>query len=97
MLWNLPFLWLMMAVAAVIILSFTVSTALNALIHDEAFGITGNTVVMALGFFTAIYLANLTGHRLADMGRALPVGVGGAFASLGFLIIFKGAMRRLFG
>lgn len=97
MLWNLSFMWLMMAAAAVIILSFIISMALNALIQSEAFGVTGNTFVMTVGFFAAIYLANSMGHRLADMGRALPVGVGGAFALLGFLIVFKGAMRRLFG
>lgn len=97
MLWNLPFLWLTMAVAAVVILSFIVSTALDALIRDEAFGATGNTVVMAFGFFAAIYLANIMGHRLSDLGRALPVGVGGAFTALSFLIALKGTMRRLFG
>ena len=51
MLWNLPVLWLTMAVAAVVILSFIVATALDALIRDEAFGAIGNTVVMAFGFF----------------------------------------------
>lgn len=97
MLWNLPFLWLVMAIAAVIILSFIVSTALNVLIREEAFGVTGNTVIMVFSFFAAIYLANISGYRLADMGRAIPVGVGGALVSLGFLIVFKGTMRRLFG
>lgn len=97
MLWNLAFIWLAMALACVTILSFIVATMLNALIGDEAFGATGNTVIMTLGFFAAIYLANFLGYRLTDLARAIPVGVGGAFALLGFLVVFKGTMRRLFG
>ena len=67
MLWNLGFMWLAMAVAAVVILSFIVATALNALIGEEGFGATGNAAVMAAGFFVGIYLANSLGYRLADI------------------------------
>lgn len=97
MLWNLPFLWLMMAITAVIILSFIISMALHTLIRDEAFGVTGNMMVMVVSFFAAIYLANIAGYRLTDLDRAIPVGVGGALVALGFLIVVKGTMRRLFG
>lgn len=97
MLWNLGFIWLAIALVCVIILSFIVATMLDALIGNEAFGAAGNAAVMTFGFFAAIYLANSLGYRLNDLARAIPVGVGGAFALFGFLVVFKGTMRRLFG
>lgn len=97
MLWNLGFLWLAMAVAAVVIPSFIVATALNALMGEEGFGATGNAVIIAGGFFAAIYAANSLGYRLAEMKLAIPVGIGGAFALLGLLVVFKAGLRRLTG
>lgn len=97
MLWNLGFMWLAMAVAAVVILSFIVATALNALMGDEGFGATGNAAVIAAGFFAGIYLANSLGYRLADMKLAIPVGLGSAFALLVLLVALKAAMRRMIG
>ena len=97
MLLNVGFMWLAMAVAAVVIVSFIVATALHAVVGDEGFGATGNAAVMAAGFFAGIYIANSLGYRLADVRQAIPVGVGGAFALFGLLVVLKAAMRRLVG
>lgn len=97
MLSNLGFLWLAMAVACVTILSFIIAMTLNALMRDEAFGATGNTVIMTFGFFAGIFAANSLGYRLTGVDQAIPLGLGSAFALFAFLVFLKGAMRRLFG
>ncbi|MBE0692401.1 MAG: hypothetical protein IH590_04760 [Aquamicrobium sp.] len=97
MLWNLGFGWLVMAATAVVILSFIVAMALNALMGEEGFGAAGNAAIIAIGFFAGIYVANLMGYRLADVQRAIATGLGGSFVLLGVLVALKAAMRRLIG
>ena len=97
MLWNLGAGWLLMAVVVVAILSFIVATALNALLGREAFGATGNAVVITVGFFLGILAANNLGYRLADVKLAVAVGLGGAFVCFSLLVALKAALRRFTG
>lgn len=97
MLWNLGFLWLAMALACVTILSFALALALDALTEGEAFGVTGNTAVMTSGFFAGIWLANSLGYQLVNVREAIPVGLSGAFALFGFLVVLRAVKRRLIG
>lgn len=97
MVWNLGAGWLVLAATAVAILSFIVATVLNALLGEEGFGAGGNAAIITVGFFGGIWLANMLGHHLAEVQRAIATGLGGAFLLLAVLILLKAAARRLGG
>jgi len=95
MLWNLDGLWLMMAIAMVVVLAFFLGSMIDALVREDGFGATGNMVIMAGGFFLAILLANSRGYNLRDLHEAILVGLGGAFACLVSLTLAKALAQRL--
>lgn len=95
MVWNLEIGWLLIAFVVVIILSFVLALALNAIMGEDGFGATGNTGVITVGFFLAIFIANSLGYRLADLGLAAATGLAGAFILLFTLASFKAALNRL--
>lgn len=95
MLWNLDASWLMMAVAVVVVLSFFLGSAIDALVHDDGFGSFGNSLIIAGGFFLTILAANHQGYNLHELHRAIMVGLAGAFVCLGSLTLFKALVVRL--
>lgn len=95
MLWNLDFVWLLLAVTVVSILGFLLSLGLDAIMGSEGFGAFGNMIVVVAGFFLGILVVNWFGIRLADLRLAALTGVGGAFACLFALAAIKGAVSRL--
>ncbi len=94
MLWNLDFVWLLLAVAAVSIVAFGLSIGLDAIMGEEGFGPTGNMVVITAGFFLSIFTANSLGIRLADLTMASAAGIAGAFLCLLVLVMLKAALNR---
>jgi len=48
----------MMTVASVAVFGFFFGTALDAIMREDGFGSTGNTLLFTLGFFVAIMVAN---------------------------------------
>jgi hypothetical protein len=95
MIWNLDSMWLMMAIATVVVLSYFFGTALNALMHDDGFGANGNAVIVASGFFLTIFGANYQGYDLHDMHQAIIVGLAGAFVVLASLTLVRALVRLL--
>lgn len=95
MVWNLEIGWLLTAFAVVVILSFIIALALNAIMGEDGFGATGNTVVIATGFFVAVFVANSLGYRLGDLRLAATTGLAGAYFLLFTLAAFKAALNRL--
>jgi hypothetical protein len=95
MLWNLDGTWLTMAVATVVVLSYFLGAAIDALVRDDGFGATGNAVIIACGFFLAILVANYQGHALRELHVAIMVGLAGAFAGLTALTLVKALLARL--
>lgn len=95
MLWNLDGLWLMMAIAMVVVLSFFLGSVIDALVREDGFGATGNMAIIAGGFFLAILAANSRGYNLRDLHEAIIVGLGGAFACLVSLTLVKALAQRL--
>lgn len=94
MLWNLDFVWLLLAITAVSIVAFGLSIGLDAIMGEEGFGPTGNMVVITAGFFLAIFTANSFGIRLADLTMASVAGITGAFLCLFVLAVLKAALNR---
>ena len=94
MLWNLGTEWLLFALVVVGIVSFVLAMALNAILGEDGFGVTGNAVVITAGFFLTIFAANALGYRLAHLQLATVTGLGGAFACLAALAVLKAALNR---
>lgn len=95
MIWNLDWGWLLMTITVVAALSFFFGAALDAIMRDDGFGPTGNTIIFVIGFFGAVYVANLGGINLRDIRMAVACGLGGAFATVATLAILKAGLQRL--
>ena len=95
MIWNLDAMWLMMAIALVVVLSYFFGSALDALMRDDGFGANGNAVIVACGFFLTILGANYQGYNLRDMHQAIIVGLAGAFVVLASLTLLRAVVRRI--
>ncbi len=95
MIWNLEPGWLMMAIAAVVVLALFFGSALDAIMHDDGFGPVGNMVVFTAGFFAAIIVANTYGINLRDLKLAVAYGLGGAFAMVSLLAMIKAGIAKI--
>ncbi len=95
MIWNLEWGWLMMTITVVAALSFFFGAALDAIMRDDGFGPTGNTIIFVIGFFGAVYFANVYGINLRDIKMAVAWGLGGAFATVATLAMLKAGLQRL--
>lgn len=94
MIWNLDSGWLMGAVATVGVLAFFFGSALDAIMREDGFGSTGNTIVFTAGFFVAIIAANTWGINLRDLKLAVGFGLGGAFSLVSILALLKAGLQR---
>jgi hypothetical protein len=95
MLLHLDTSWLLMTVAAVAVFGFFFGTALDAIMKDDGFGSTGNTVLFTLGFFVAVMAANEHGITLRDLRMAVAWGLGGAFIFISVMALIKAGLARL--
>jgi hypothetical protein len=93
--WNLEPGWLMMAVAAVIVLALFFGAALDAIMREDGFGPIGNMVLFTCGFFVAVFAANTWGIDLSDLKLAVAYGLGGAFAMVSLLAVLKAGIARI--
>ncbi|MCX7305216.1 MAG: hypothetical protein NTV73_12920 [Hyphomicrobiales bacterium] len=93
--WNLEPGWLMMAVAAVIVLALFFGAALDVIMRDDGFGPIGNMVVFTSGFFAAVLGANSWGVDLSDLKLAVACGLSGAFALVSLAAVLKAGIARI--
>jgi len=94
MLLHLDTSWLMMTVATVAVFGFFFGTALDAIMQDDGFGSTGNTLLFTLGFFVAVMVANEHGISLRDLKLAVAWGLGGAFTFVSMMALIKAGLAR---
>ncbi|UVK40319.1 hypothetical protein LHFGNBLO_001771 [Mesorhizobium sp. AR10] len=94
MLLHLDTSWLLMTVASVAVFGFFFGTALDAIMKDDGFGSTGNTLLFTLGFFLAVMVANEHGIVLRDLKLAVGWGLGGAFTFISTLALVKAGLAR---
>lgn len=87
--------WLLLAVVAVAMLSYFFAIGLHALLEEAAFGPLGNTAIVTVGFFGAIYAANLGGWRFGTLLDAMLTGIAGAFLLFLTLVLLKRLLNRL--
>ncbi len=95
MIWNLDYEWLLMAVAIVSMLSFFLGMALDGVMEEDGFGAVGNTVIITVGFFLGIFIANTYGIYLRDLKLAITAGLCGSFITLATLAISKSVLAKL--
>jgi len=94
MLTRLDTTWLIFAIAAVAMLAYLFSTALQGALRDAGFGVVTNAAIITAGFFAAIYAANSYGTRF-DLMSGIFAGLAGAFVLLLMLVLLKAALGRL--
>lgn len=94
MIWNLDAAWLLMAVAAVMVMAFFFGTALHAVMGDDGFGPNGNMILFTTGFMGAVVIANLYGISLRDLKLATATGLCGAFSLIATLALAKAGLTR---
>ncbi len=95
MIWKLDPAWLMMAVASVAVLSFFFGSIMDAIMSDDGFGPFGNMILIAIGFFAAIFVANVYGVAMRNLTFAMATGLSGAFLTLSVLALIKAALARI--
>ncbi|OHV86347.1 hypothetical protein [Mesorhizobium sp. ORS 3428] len=95
MLLHLSATWLLFAVATVAVFGFFFGTALDAIMKDDGFGSTGNTLLFTLGFFVAVMVANAHGISFRDLRLAVAWGLGGAFVFISVMALIKAGLARL--
>ena len=74
--------------------AFFFGTALDAIMKDDGFGPTGNTLLFTVGFFGAVLVANSYGVSLRDLKLAVAWGLGGAFMLISALALLKAGLAR---
>jgi hypothetical protein len=94
MLAKLDTTWFVFAIAAVAMLSYLFSIALNAVLKDAGFGVVANSVIIITGFFAAVRGGNAYGMRF-DLVSGILIGLAGAFVLLFVLVLLKAALSRL--
>ena len=87
--------WLMMAIGTVSVLSYYLGSGLHALMRDDGFGSFGNAIIIAGGFFLAIFAANHQGYNLRELHLAIMVGLVGALLILASLTLVRALIRRM--
>lgn len=95
MLLHLGTTWLLFAVATVAVIGFFFGTALDAIMKDDGFGSTGNTLLFTLGFFVAVMVANEHGITFRDLKLAVAWGLSGAFVFISVMALIKAGLARL--
>jgi len=94
MLLHLDTSWLLMTVASVAVFGFFFGAALDAIMKEDGFGSSGNTLLFTFGFFFAIMAANEHGISLKDLKIAVAWGLGGAFTFISVLALVKAGLAR---
>jgi hypothetical protein len=95
MIWNMDWIWLVMALGAVATLGFFLGHALDAVLGRDGFGAFPTMFLFIGGFFAAVYLANRHGVVLRDLTLATSVGIFGSLALILVLVMIKAGLSRL--
>ncbi|MCV3238558.1 hypothetical protein [Mesorhizobium sp. ZC-5] len=95
MLWKLDPTWLMMAVASVTVMGFFFGSIMDAIMADDGFGPFGNMILITVGFFASIFVANVHGISMGNLTFAMGTGLSGAFLTLAALALVKAGLARM--
>lgn len=80
--------------SSIVIGSFFLGNAMDGVLKDDGFGIFGNMIVIAAGFFVGLWVGRYLGYPVKDFKFGIVAGLGGAFVSLLALSIIKAVLNR---
>lgn len=93
---SIPFVWLMLAIATVAIVSYMISLFLNSVFGRDGFGTIGNMMVLTCCFFGGIILGEMFGYRMNGLQMNTYLGLGASLGGFLVLAICKQILDRLF-
>lgn len=94
MLWHIDSGSLAIGLVVVAAFAFFFGSVLDAILGENGFGPTGNTMLFTIGFVGAVYFANTHGVGLSDLKLTVAYGLGGAFIFFSVLALLKAGLSR---
>jgi hypothetical protein len=94
MLGKLDTSFLLFSLAIIGMLSFFIGNAINALIKDDAYGVTGNTIIVTAGFVVTVEYGQRYGLNFRNLQEVFLYGLAGAFAVMFVLAMAKIIVNR---
>ncbi len=79
---------------AVAAIGLVFGAVLDAVMHENGFGPTGNAVLFAAGFVGAVYVAHMRGMDYQNLTLIAACGFGGSFALFSLLALLKAGLAR---
>lgn len=79
----------------IIVGSFFLGNAMDGVFGKHGFGIFGNMIIIAAGFFVGAWVSRYFGYPVGNLRYGVVVGLTGSFVSLLALAIMKALLNRL--
>lgn len=79
---------------SIVIGSFFLGNAMDGVLQEDGFGIFGNMIVIAAGFFVGLWVGKYFGYPVRDFKFGIVAGLAGSFVSLLTLSILKALANR---
>ncbi len=80
---------------SIVVGSFFLGNAMDGVFKGDGFGIFGNMIVIAAGFFIGIWVSRYIGYPIGNFRFGIVVGLTGSFVSLLVLAVLKNLLNRL--
>lgn len=79
---------------SILLCSFFLASAMNGVLGRDGFGVIGNMVVIATGFYLGLWLGRYYGFSIRNFEVGVLVGLVGSFLSLLSLSVMKALLNR---
>ncbi len=79
---------------SIVVVSFFLGNAMDGVLGDDGFGIFGNMIVIAAGFFVGLWVGRYFGYPVNNFKFGIIAGLAGSFVSLLVLSIIKAVLNR---
>jgi hypothetical protein len=80
---------------SIVLGSFFLGNAMDGVFGGDGFGIFGNMLIIAAGFFIGIWVSRYLGYPIGNFRFGIVVGLAGSFVSLLVLAVLKAVLNRL--
>lgn len=80
---------------SIVVGSFFLGNAMDGVFGKHGFGIFGNMIIIAAGFFIGVWVSRYIGYPVGNFRFGVVVGLTGSFVSLLVLTILKALLNRL--
>lgn len=94
MVWQIDSGTLAIGLVVIVAFAFFFGSVLDAIMHENAFGPTVNTLLFAAGFVASVYYANSHGVGVGDLKLTAGCGLAGAFGGFSILALAKAGLSR---